>query len=259
MKYNKEIVVDINWLKIPKEDNFNINIEYNLRNSGYDPYYKENYPIKFILNRIVGLISLPILFIHELSHFIIGFILGNKMDLFSINFTLKDNGGISSAISYYNLYNVSLFKVILISLSPLFYIIPIFILSFYNIIFLYILLYILFTFKYSFPSGGDIKHIKYYKVFKYNESNNLLENKIATRFFNIHCNINKIYYKYDKLKESKKILGFGYFIKREYIFKFPTNNKFNPDVYLITGKSFYLFKIPIFNKIIEKKLIKSFK
>ena len=57
----------------------------------------------------------------------------------------------------------------MVPMAPLYLIIAVAVLAFFNPIFLAILIYFIITWIYSFPSGGDFDMIRYAKVFvKYN-------------------------------------------------------------------------------------------
>lgn len=114
--------------------------------------------------RIYTYFSLPSLYVHELLHIVLGFLSGYIFDL-NESFTIwHDDGGYCIGLEPKN-KRMNLFQLIMVPMAPLYFIIFIAILSFSNPVFIGILIYIIITYRYSFPSEGDFNQLRYAKVF----------------------------------------------------------------------------------------------
>lgn len=116
-------------------------------------------------------ISLPGLIIHELMHILMGLISG-KLYSFSESYTLwRSDGALTIGLVPTKIKKNTILQIILIPLAPLYFIIGIAILSFFNPIFIGVLIYFAITYIYSFPSQSDFDMIRWAKVYiKYNHS-----------------------------------------------------------------------------------------
>ena len=101
------------------------------------------------------------LVVHELSHLIIGCFLLNKLDYMYVKVDRKSNL-VGIVVWKTNFRNI--FEIILVNLSPLFFMIFFIILAFYFDFFIYVVFYQLTTIKYSLPSKWDIFYIKNYNL-----------------------------------------------------------------------------------------------
>jgi len=109
-------------------------------------------------------ISLPGLIIHELMHIIFGALSGYFFS-FEDSFTLwREDGALMIGMEPKN-KKMNLFQMIMVPMAPLYLIIAIAILGFFNPIFIGILFYIIITWIYSFPSEGDFNMLRYARVF----------------------------------------------------------------------------------------------
>lgn len=118
--------------------------------------------------KIYTYLSLPALLIHELSHILFGFLCGYTFDLKQTYVTKNEDGSFHAGlIAKKN--KETILQSFLVSLSPLYVVLGIAILSFFNPIFIGILIYFIITYIYSFPSKEDFVNVRYAKVFaKYN-------------------------------------------------------------------------------------------
>jgi len=108
--------------------------------------------------------SLPGLIIHELMHIIFGLLSGRT---FSINESYTDwreDGAVSIGLVAKQ-DKMNWCQMIMVPLAPLYLIVAVAILAFFNPIFLGILIYFIITWVYSFPSEGDFTMVRYAKVF----------------------------------------------------------------------------------------------
>ena len=108
--------------------------------------------------------SLPGLIIHELMHLIFGLLSGRTFSM-SESYTVWRNDGAVSVGLVANQDKMTWFQMIMVPLAPLYLIIAVAILAFFNPIFLGILIYFAITWVYSFPSDGDLTMVRYAKVF----------------------------------------------------------------------------------------------
>jgi len=112
--------------------------------------------------------SIPGLIIHELMHIIFGLISGRTFSIKN-SYTIWGSDGALSVGLVSNKDKMTWFQMIMVPLAPVYLIIAIAILTFFNPIFLGILIYFIITWVYSFPSEGDLNMVRYAKVFiKYN-------------------------------------------------------------------------------------------
>lgn len=118
-----------------------------------------------MLLKLYTYFSLPALILHELSHIVMGIF---SCYLFNINDSIigKNSNGNFYALLMPKKIKKNILQSIFVPLAPLYLIIIIAFLSLFNITFFIILLYLIITYKYSFPSEGDLLHVKYYKLFK---------------------------------------------------------------------------------------------
>lgn len=129
--------------------------------------------------RIYTYISLPGLIIHELMHIIFGVISGYFFS-FKNSFTIwHADGSFTAGLEPKN-KKMNLLQMIMVPMAPLYFIIAIALLGFFNSIFIVILIYFLITYFYSFPSAGDFEQLKYAKVYlKYK-----FKDEVFVRFMN---------------------------------------------------------------------------
>jgi len=112
-------------------------------------------------------LSLPGLIIHELMHIIFGAFSGYFFS-FEDSYTVWGKDGSLMVGLEPKAKKMNCFQMIMVPLAPLYLIIAIAILGFFNPIFLGILVYFIITWMYSFPSEGDFYMLRYAKVyFKY--------------------------------------------------------------------------------------------
>jgi len=108
--------------------------------------------------------SLPGLIIHELMHIIFGAISGRFFSM-SESYTIWRNDGALTVGLVAKQDKMTWFQMLMVPMAPLYLIIAVAVLAFFNPIFLAILAYFIITWVYSFPSGGDLDMIRYAKVF----------------------------------------------------------------------------------------------
>jgi hypothetical protein len=115
--------------------------------------------------RIYTYLSLPGLIIHELMHIIFGIISGRIFSI-SESYTLwRNDGALSVGLVPKKDKSFTLFQMLLVPLAPLYLIIAIAILAFFNPIFIAVLIYFIATWMYSFPSAGDFEMVRYAKLY----------------------------------------------------------------------------------------------
>ena len=108
--------------------------------------------------------SLPGLIVHELMHILFGLLSGRTFSA-SESYTVWRNDGAVSVGLVAKQDKMTWFQMIMVPMAPLYLIIAVAILAFFNPIFLGILVYFIITWVYSFPSGGDFDMVRYAKVF----------------------------------------------------------------------------------------------
>ena len=109
--------------------------------------------------------SLPGLIIHELMHLIFGFLTGRPFS-FSESYTIwRNDGALTVGLVPKKDNSYTLLQMLFVPLAPLYLIIAVAILAFFNPIFLAVLIYFIITWMYSFPSGGDFDMIRWAKVY----------------------------------------------------------------------------------------------
>ena len=97
-------------------------------------------------------------------HIIFGLISGRTFSM-SESYTVWRNDGAVSVGLVAKQDKMTWFQMIMVPMAPLYLIIAVAILAFFNPIFLAILMYFVVTWIYSFPSGGDFDMVRYAKVF----------------------------------------------------------------------------------------------
>lgn len=114
--------------------------------------------------RIYTYLSLPGLIIHEFMHILFGALSGYFFS-FKDSYTLwREDGALSVGLNPKS-KKMNAFQMLMVPMAPLYLIIAIAVLAFFNPIFLGILIYFIVTWMYSFPSVGDFDQIRYAKVF----------------------------------------------------------------------------------------------
>ena len=123
-------------------------------------FYKNNRSI-VMTNRIHGWFSLPVLIIHELLHYIFSLLLFCIPDNFNI-MPEVDSGYFRGYVGYDGNWDEEChpLKRLIISISPIFF--PVFAVtySFFNPYFLLLIVYIILSYPYAFPSSIDRGNIK---------------------------------------------------------------------------------------------------
>jgi len=102
--------------------------------------------------------TLPALFLHELTHIVVAYLLGSKLK--SVDIVDNGNKGYSILLNMYNFKNI--FCVRLVAMSP--FLIPAFLLGFIFFVdtsFVIGFIYSLSVFKTTFPSKTDFKTSKF--------------------------------------------------------------------------------------------------
>jgi len=127
--------------------------------------------------KIYTYLSLPGLFIHELSHILFGFLCGYFFDFKESYITKNIDGTFQVGLVAKN-NKKSIFQNVLVSMSPLFVILIVAILGFFFPVFYFVLLYFVVTYVYSFPSKEDFTFVRYAKVFAKYE----YDNPVVIRF-----------------------------------------------------------------------------
>jgi len=120
--------------------------------------------------KIYTYLSLPGLFIHELSHIIFGFLCGYNFN-FKESFITKNIDGSFQVGLVAKRDKKTIFQNFMVSMSPLYVILAVAILAFFNPVFIIILIYFIATYVYSFPSREDFIFVRYAKVFAKYEYN----------------------------------------------------------------------------------------
>ena len=123
---------------------------------------KENKISKFEL--IYNIISTPILIIHELFHIIFGIIVGREIE--NVNISKINSTFFHASVEFKKPFADSFFKSFFVNLAPLSILIISISLLFVNILFIWLLVYILFTYKFSFPSKVDFFKVLLFKYKK---------------------------------------------------------------------------------------------
>lgn len=117
--------------------------------------------------RIYTYLSLPGLIIHEFMHILFGALSGYFFS-FKDSFTIwHRDGSLTVGLETIN-KKMNVFQMIMVPLAPLYLVIGVAILSFFNPAFIFVVVYFLITYFYSLPSAGDFEQVRYAKVyFKY--------------------------------------------------------------------------------------------
>ena len=127
-----------------------------------DEFY--NYGKGTKLEILRNILVLPLLLLHEALHMIFGLLFSRKVTEFN---TVKyTNQNFYASVEFNRLFSKSMLENILVNLSPLLIVITSLILSFYNTYFIILLVYVLISYKYSFPSKIDVYHTLLYKYEK---------------------------------------------------------------------------------------------
>jgi len=127
-----------------------------------DEFY--NYGKGTKLEILRNILVLPLLLLHELFHIIFGLLFSRKVTEFN---TVKYNSkNFYASVEFNRLFSKSMIENLLVNLSPILIVIISLFLSFYNTYFIILLVYVLVSYKYSFPSKIDVYHTLLYKYEK---------------------------------------------------------------------------------------------
>ena len=114
--------------------------------------------------RLYTYLSLPGLFIHELMHVIFGALSGYFFSYKESYLLTNRDGSIQVGLQPIT-RKMNLFQMIMVPMAPLYLILAVAVMAFFNVIFLYVLIYFIITYVYSFPSKGDFNNLRYGKVY----------------------------------------------------------------------------------------------
>jgi hypothetical protein len=129
-----------------------------------------NYGKASTIKKISNLLVAPILILHESLHLIFGLLFSKKLvEFFITSYRLKD---FYASIEFDTVFSKSRIENILVNLSPLLIFISAIVLSFINSWFIIYLVYVIITYKYSFPSKIDILKTLLYKYEKNFDNSN---------------------------------------------------------------------------------------